>query len=113
MNQQPLPGKIRELVLKGDLILDRAAALKAEMQASLESAEQLQINLTETSAVDLSFLQLLCSAHRSAVQSNKSLRLTGQIPEDFYRKLQESGFGRHVGCRHDCQSSCIWMTCHE
>jgi anti-anti-sigma regulatory factor len=99
----------KELVLKGDLVLHRVDSLKEEMQAALEGSDQLLIHLGEARSFDLAFLQLLCSAHRSAVLLGKSLSLAGNLPEDFTRRAEEAGFARHVGCRLDCQNSCIWM----
>jgi ABC-type transporter Mla MlaB component len=103
----------RELVLKGELVLQRITALKDELQAALAEVDQLLLNLSEASAFDLSFLQLLCSGHRSAVQLNKSLKMSGTFPEGFHQELREAGFVRHVGCGLDCQDSCIWMGLDE
>jgi anti-anti-sigma regulatory factor len=101
--------RIMELVLTGDLVLQRIASLQEEILAALADVDRLLLNVSGASTFDLSFLQLLCSAHRSAVPLNKSLSLAGKLPESFQRKLEEAGFGRHVGCRFDCQNSCIWI----
>jgi anti-anti-sigma regulatory factor len=98
----------KELFFQGDLVLQRIAGLKQEMQTALEESDHVLLDISQAQAFDLTFLQLLCSGHRSAVQLNKSLRLAANLPENFQRKLEEAGFVRHVGCRLDCQNSCIW-----
>lgn len=110
MSQQELTKpSCNELFLDGDLVLRHIASLKVELQAALAESDQLLLDLSAAGTVDLAFLQLLCSAHRSAVQSNKSFALAGKLPEDFQRKLKEAGFARHVGCGRDDQRSCLWM----
>lgn len=99
----------KELVLRGELVLHRIASLKEEIQTALGESDRLLLDLSEASAFDMAFLQLLCSAHRGAVLLDKSLSLAGNLPKDFSRKAEEAGFARHVGCRLDCQNSCIWM----
>lgn len=98
----------KELLLSGDLVLRHIARLKGEILTALEENDHLLLDLSAAKVVDLPFLQLLCSAHRSAVQRNKSLGLTGEIPDDFRRKLDAAGFLRHVGCGLDCPKTCIW-----
>lgn len=98
----------KELVFKGELVLQTIATLKEQMQATLEQTDEMQLNIAEASDFDLAFLQLLCSGHRTAIRCNKSLRLIGKIPEDFHRKVVEAGFARHAGCHPDSQSSCLW-----
>jgi anti-anti-sigma regulatory factor len=92
-----------------DLVLRRMASLQTEMQAALEESDQLLIQFGEGTAFDRAFLQLLCSARRSAVLLGKSLSLAGSLPEDLTRRAEEAGFARHAGCRLDCRNSCIWM----
>jgi anti-anti-sigma regulatory factor len=98
----------RELVLQGELVLQRIAALKEELQAALDRTDHLLLNLSEGSAFDLAFLQLLCSGHRSAVQLNKSLSLVDRLPDGFQQQIEEAGFVRHVGCRLNGQDTCLW-----
>jgi ABC-type transporter Mla MlaB component len=98
----------RELSLKGRLTLQHIFNLKAELGAALNKVDRLIIDLGEAEEVDLSFLQLLCSVHRTAIALNKSLALAGKHPKEFTQILKGSGFIRHVGCAMDCNQNCIW-----
>jgi ABC-type transporter Mla MlaB component len=110
MSQQTAAGPTSiELVLKGELVLNRITSLQEEIQTALENSDHVLIKLSEASTVDLAFLQLLCSAHRTALLLDKSLTLDADLPEDFHRKTAEAGFSRHLGCRHDNQNSCLWL----
>lgn len=106
--EMPETGK-KELVLQGKLTIQRIAELKEELVAALEKTDKLLIKITESSDLDLSFLQLLCSAHRTAVALNKSLTLVGAFSREISRTLKTGGFERNIGCSRDCDRSCIWV----
>jgi hypothetical protein len=67
------------------------------------------LRVRETDEVDLAFLQLLCSAHRTAVSAGKLLRLDAGSSPLFLRQLAAAGFVRHSGCMLDCGNSCLWV----
>ena len=59
-------------------------------------------------SIDLSLIQLLCSAHRAAVKADKFFSLDRERPEVLRQAVQEVGFLRDRGCVLDSQGSCIW-----
>lgn len=105
--------KNAELVWSGDLTVQRVSALKEELLQAISQLDCLEINLANATQVDISVLQLLCAGHRSAVSLRKTLRLAGTEPDCFDSALADAGFERHVGCKLDCDESCLWVTISE
>jgi anti-anti-sigma factor len=102
-------GEMGVLTMDGELTIQRAAELKTALISSLASVEHLVLNLEKVAEVDLSCLQLLCSAHRTSVRSNKRLTWAGNRPESLARTVGDAGFVRHKGCVLDRDKSCLWV----
>lgn len=98
-----------EVVLRGELFIQRVAELKEELQQALESVDALLINLVETTDIDLSGLQLLCSVHRAAREMNKDLKLVGLKASIVEETLQLAGFSEPVGCDARDEGTCPWI----
>jgi len=96
------------LTLSGELTVQNAAALQGIFSRSVESSLNLTIQLKDVTDLDLSFLQLLCSVHRSSTELKKDLTLSGPCPEVFRDVLRNAGFLRLTGCRFECNKNCLW-----
>jgi anti-anti-sigma regulatory factor len=103
-------GSPKPEVLKfcGDLTIENAQELHKNLVTALHNAKQLLVNFEDVTAIDLSFVQLLCSAHRTALRSDKEMKLASQRPEALKAAVREMGFIREKGCVFDTQESCIW-----
>jgi len=77
------------------------------MKALLD-ADAVSIAMEKVQDVDLSSLQLLCSAHRSAVRLHKQLAFSGDLPRIFSDAVETAGFERITGCKLDSGNSCLW-----
>ncbi len=98
------------VTLDGDLTLAQAGELRMSLIKALIDADDVVLRFGSVTEVDLSSLQLLCSAHRSAVRLNKQLVFFGKWPEPFRKAVEDAGYGRVTGCRLDCGNSCLWIT---
>lgn len=109
MTQQGVDmGEMLTLQWGGDLTVRRIAELKAQVQQALATATQVSIAIAPDAECDLTTLQLLCAAHRTASRQAKMLQLCGEIPEQFKRIMNLAGFSRHVGCVRDESGCCLW-----
>jgi anti-anti-sigma factor len=102
-------GEVGILTLAGELTIERAVELKEALSKSLDEVSQLVLNLEKTAKVDLSALQLLCSAHRTSIRLNKHLSLAGNLSEPFERTVEEAGFFRRKGCGLSPDKGCLWV----
>ncbi|HKZ16290.1 MAG TPA: STAS domain-containing protein, partial [Geobacteraceae bacterium] len=61
------------LTIGGEMGIEFASELKSGFADALEAVTSLELDLTDVTTASLCCLQLLCSAHRAAVQSGKRL----------------------------------------
>lgn len=101
-------GNNTTLTVSGELTVQNASALQGMFIRSLESSSNLTIDLKEVTDLDLSFLQLLCSVHRTSTSLKKNLTLSGPCPEIFRDAVKSAGFLRRTGCKFDGKKNCLW-----
>ena len=95
------------VVLRGDLTVERAGELKQTLQNAIAAFKSIIIGFEDNLTIDVSFLQLICSAHRSALNFQKDLKLAGAVPEDFTRAIQSVGFTFHAACALNKNRECL------
>jgi anti-anti-sigma regulatory factor len=96
------------LSMEGDLTIARAVEFRDLLLDSLQKSDSIEIDLATAESVDLSFLQLLCSAHRTAVRDGKELAITGKPGSAFLRARQQAGFSGNKNCRDCPDIDCLW-----
>lgn len=106
-------GEIMTLHWSGGLTVRRIGELKIEVQGALQGAAGVSIKIAPDAVCDLTLLQLLCSAHRTASQQGKTLKIAGPFPEQFKMVLLLAGFSRHIGCALDVCENCLWMMINQ
>ena len=97
------------ITLAGELTISSADELKEVLINTLSVNDHIALNLEQVTEVDLSFLQLLCSTHRTAIKMIKTLIRTGTCPESLKKIAEHSGYARHMGC----EKNCLWAGMHE
>lgn len=102
-------GETEILKLSGELTIQFAAKLHQVLLKVINHAKAIYIKLENVIDVDISCMQLLCSAHKTALESNKSLTLDSKSAEIFNQRLKEAGFGRTRGCSIKTETSCLWI----
>jgi anti-anti-sigma regulatory factor len=97
-----------QLHLQGDLTVDRAVEIKQALIDAMGNASRLHIVLDHITAIDLSALQLICAAHRSAVAADKHLTMEGHRAEVIETMAKDAGFLRQQGCMMQLKHNCLW-----
>lgn len=100
-------GDSGELVLSGEMTIRSVSELRPVLVQSLACVNRLSLRLEDIEEVDISFLQLLCSTHKTASLQMKELTLVAPAPS-FARAVQEAGFISHSRCNHGTAESCFW-----
>jgi ABC-type transporter Mla MlaB component len=80
------------LVLSGDFTVAEAAGLKESLAQALAAGPELAVDLTQVGRVDLTFMQLLRSAHVTLAQRGKTLDCPGGIPPGVAEAADQAGF---------------------
>jgi len=102
----------QEIVLKGALTIQRISEVKEELMEAMNQVDNLMINLSEATELDLSCLQLICSGHRTAIRLNKSLSLINKAASVATR-FGDAGFTVKEECPCFCGETCVWSSSEE
>ena len=100
---------VREVVLSGSLSLRSASEIRQRLLAALDEADTVKLLLRDIEDVDLSLVQIICAAHRSALLKNKALVLQDKLPEMFAQIIEDAGLKGHIGCSADEKECCVWQ----
>jgi len=97
------------LKLDGEVNVAHATDLKDALIQSLEMAETVEINLNDVTGIDLSCLQLLCSAHRTAAKKGKTLTIKDPALPMYIEARKKAGFMYSKSCRFVTTDDCLWV----
>ena len=97
------------VTLRGNLTIRRAVELKAQLAEALGKAQTVLIEFADYREADLSFIQLLCSAHRTALRNGGDLRLGGGGRRAVLDMAHRAGFFREKACSFSEDRGCLWM----
>ena len=100
-------GKSKVLALYGELTVPNAELFKNALIDAMQNADDLALNFTGITDADLSCLQIVCSAHKNAMNSCSSIKIDDNPPDIFKEALRDSGFLRLKGCMSDMQEKCL------
>ena len=106
-SKKNVPIILNTVNLTGNLTISRAVEILSLLNDSLESNDNVRIVLREVSNIDLSCLQLLCSAHRTAAAAGKELTLKTPLPDIFLQLIRQTGFNRQKGCVLSPNTNCL------
>ena len=102
-------GENNVLRLDGSWTIERANELKRMLLEALNSGENIVIDLEGLTDLDLSSMQLFCSAHRTSLREGKYLALHERKSQSLKQMVREAGFARTLGCHKDPDKSCLWI----
>jgi anti-anti-sigma regulatory factor len=97
------------LKLKGSWTIERANELKCVLLEILNGCERIVIEPEGLTELDLSTVQLFCSAHRTSLRLGKHLAFDEKKSQAFKRLICDAGFMRTTGCHKDPHKSCLWI----
>jgi len=97
-----------KLKFSGELTIAHADAIRSALSDTLDKADSVVLDVEQVTEMDLSALQLFCSAHRTAVANGKQIRFGCQPPEALDQTMSSAGFVREIGCDHRAEEKCLW-----
>ena len=96
------------MVLEGEITIQSITALKSAFCTSIADSASVIVDVDGVTGSDLSFLQLLCAAHRHAVAVGKPLGFRGRRNDRFQSLAVEAGYARRHSCLLDATGTCLW-----
>ncbi|MGO8944155.1 MAG: lipid asymmetry maintenance protein MlaB [Syntrophobacteraceae bacterium] len=103
------PAEASVLKLEGSWTIERANELKRVLLGILNRCERMIIDLDGITDLDLSTVQLFCSAHRTSLRNGKDLALHERKSQRLKQVVRDAGFVRTLGCHKDPHKSCLWI----
>lgn len=95
--------------LDGDVTISMASELKEVVSKHIAESQSLTINVEKVDELDISCIQLMCSANLSTERNNKKLVLKlGKQKELFKHRMIESGYDPVDGCPEGPCKRCLW-----
>lgn len=95
------------LKVEGGMTIAQVGQLRESVLQGFAEAERVTLDLTGVHEVDVAGLQLLCSTHRSAVATGKSVSIEG-CGKRLRELVRAVGFDRGTLCTKGKESACFW-----
>lgn len=95
------------VAVTGPMTIARIGEIRDGLLEAFALGQKVQLSLEGVTEVDLTGLQLICSAHRTSIASNLELSISG-CQETIAAVAELSGMPRHTGCAQDLEGSCVW-----
>jgi len=99
----------RSLLIGGNLRVEQAAEIRDRLRAALDTMKEIRLVIDRNASVDLSFLQLVCSLHREALQRGIAAGTTEGWTGPLRKTAAEGGFLRKQCCRVCPDGSCFYV----
>jgi anti-anti-sigma regulatory factor len=98
------------VISSGDrLTIENAAEFSRIAKEALETANLVAVEFEESAEFDITGVQVLCSACKSAAQFGKIFTYHGAQPQALKELIAACGAERHAVCKHNNDSTCIWF----
>jgi len=109
MNFQMEPsGESGTLTIDEPLTIENVSGLKALFLDAYKQANHLTIRFNSLPDIDLTGLQLFCSAHRTFSEGNKEMTVDFTHADIFKKQAKKIGLIRHRGCDLERSNNCLW-----
>ena len=108
MKVEQLPDRVR-LSLEGEMTVHNASAFKKILTDSLRLNQCVELDMQDVGEIDLTCLQLICSAHRQAARERKKLLFAGPLPAPIIKTQHQAGFTFRGSCRFVANDTCLWL----
>lgn len=96
------------VTLRDALTIVQVAEVREALARAIAARSHTVIDVSDLEDVDVAGLQLLCSAHRSAVGAGVLFDLTG-VNTAFREAVKAAGFRHLEGCSDETRNRCLWM----
>lgn len=98
------------VISSGDnLTIETAADFKRLLQEGLEVSQNVSIEFEPGVKIDITGLQLLCSACRTAAAKGKIFSCQGPHPQSLEEIIETCGARRQAICKLNMNSNCQWF----
>ncbi len=105
-------GKAGSLTIEGDFVVQHAGEFKEKVQNGLKRYERINLNFRNVERIDLSHLQLICSAYRTSAKLKRKFHIK-EIPNIIDEALINTGLTNCGICETQKIGKCIFKQWRE
>ncbi|MBW4055199.1 MAG: STAS domain-containing protein [Proteobacteria bacterium] len=110
----PLNSSVREngeiIITSGDrLTIETAAEFSRIVREALEASKNVALEFEPAVEIDITGVQVLCSACKSAAQGGNVFSYRGPQPRALAEIITSSGAERNAVCKYNNNSTCVWF----
>ena len=91
------------------LTVENAAEFARIIREALEASNNVVLEFEPAAEIDITGVQILCSACKSAASTGNTFTYHGPQPQALEDIITACGAGRHAVCKHNNNSICIWF----
>ncbi|PLX68934.1 MAG: hypothetical protein C0603_04415 [Denitrovibrio sp.] len=95
-----------KLVVGGNLTVENITKFHKQLCDLYKEVNELVISIQKGAQFDLTFVQIICTAHRDFNAADKKLCMDGDL-NGLFIKTDEIGYTRHKGCSIDKNHNCV------
>jgi len=95
--------------ISGAITLSSVGEFLVQLSTTFDQIDNVVVDISDVTEIDVAGLQLLCSSHRSSLFGNKGFRIIGQDRPAIWETALTSGQVRTSGCEIDTKCTCIWV----
>lgn len=96
------------VAVTGEMTVAQASELREGLLKAFEMGKGVEFSLAGVDQVDLTGLQLICSAHRTALLKGVPFTVIGADSGAVSSAAELAGMLRHTGCVQDVNQTCVW-----
>jgi anti-anti-sigma regulatory factor len=98
------------IISSGDrLTIENAGVFLQLAREALEVSKSVLVEFEPDVVFDITGLQIICSACKSAAAGGKSFWYRGPQPQGLADIINACGAERHAVCKYNYDSDCIWF----
>ena len=102
-------GTISTVTISGALTIEGAAELRLSFAQALTESQQVVLDASLLEEIDMSILQAVCSACKTAAAGNQSFTLSGELPPCMATLNSGIGAYRGLSCSQNNNEECRWL----
>jgi len=96
------------VIVAGALTVSHIAEMREELIKALQVSQKAKLDLQAVTEIDLSALQLFCSAHKTATKAKKVFELIDSSTGVAKNTAGLNGYLRQQGCNIVMDETCLW-----
>jgi len=116
MDRQPTgnlkePADVSEatVAVSGALTIERSGEFRQTLADALAGAQRVVLDVGQLHDIDITALQLICSACKTAAAADKVFTFAGQLPACLIELKDGIGTCQNSPCSQNGNTSCLWF----